>query len=158
MRNFAKRLIAYDTRGNKSSETRPPAAFHAVEMLRPPLVTLMGNVGFRSLLSRAVALANAEVRWLSAVHVKADGSVEELQEFDAQLDPDEFFEGRVVLLAQLLGLLVAFIGEDLTLRLVREVWPKVSLNDLDFGNGGKNEKRKEDGQTQTADKSRAQTS
>jgi hypothetical protein len=40
----------------------------------------------------------------------------------------------------LLGLLVAFIGEDLTLRLVREVWPKLSLNNLDFGKGYKNEK------------------
>jgi hypothetical protein len=28
----------------------------------------------------------------------------------------------------LLGLLVAFIGEDLTLRLVREVWSKLSLD------------------------------
>ena len=60
----------------------------------------------------------------------------------AQLDPDEFSEGGVVLLAQLLGLLVAFIGENLTLRLVREVWPKVPLDDLDFGNGDKNEKTK----------------
>jgi hypothetical protein len=28
----------------------------------------------------------------------------------------------------LLGLLVAFIGEDLTLRLVREVWSKLPLD------------------------------
>jgi hypothetical protein len=38
--------------------------------------------------------------------------------------------------------MAAFIGEILTLRLVREVWPKVPLNDLDFGNRGKNEKAK----------------
>ena len=48
----------------------------------------------------------------------------------------------MVLVAQLLGLLVAFIGETLTLRLVREVWPKLPLNDLDFGRGDKNEKAK----------------
>jgi hypothetical protein len=54
----------------------------------------------------------------------------------------KFLEGGVVLLAQLLGLLVAFIGENLTLRLVREVWPKVPLDDLDFGKGEKNEKTK----------------
>jgi hypothetical protein len=46
-------------------------------------------------------------------------------------------EGRVVLLAQLLGLLVAFIGESLTLRLVLEVWPKVPLEDLELSNGDK---------------------
>ena len=93
----------------------------------------MGNVGFRALLSRALALANADVPWLRAVHVKADGSLEGLDELGAQVDPDEIFQGCVVLLAQLLGLLVAFIGEDLTLRLVRDVWPKLSLNNLDFG-------------------------
>jgi hypothetical protein len=48
----------------------------------------------------------------------------------------------VVLLAQLLGLLVAFIGENLTLRLMREVWPKVPLNELDFASEGKYEKTK----------------
>jgi hypothetical protein len=37
---------------------------------------------------------------------------------------------------------VAFIGEDLTLRLVREVWPPLSLNNFDFGKGYKNEKAK----------------
>jgi hypothetical protein len=134
MRDFAERLIGYETRENKSSETKTPAAACRVgEKLRPHLATLMGNVGFRALLSRALALANAEVPWLRAVHVKADGSLEGLDELGAQVDPDEIFKGCVVLLAQLLGLLVAFIGEDLTLRLVREVWPKLSLNNLDVG-------------------------
>ena len=142
MRDFAERLIGYETRENKSSETKTPAACRASEKLRPHLATLMGNLGFRALLSRALALANAEVPWLRAVHVNADGSLEGLDELGAQVDPDEIFEGCVVLLAQLLGLLVAFIGEDLTLRLVREVWPKLSLNNLDAGKGDKNEKPK----------------
>ena len=133
MRVFAGRLIAYETRGNKSSETKTPAACLVGEKLRPHLAALMGNVGFRALLSRALALANAEVPWLRAVHVNTDGSFQGLDELGAQVGPDEIFEGRVVLLAQLLGLLVAFIGELLTLRLVRDVWPKLPLNDLDFG-------------------------
>jgi len=41
----------------------------------------------------------------------------------------------VLLVAQLLGLLVAFIGENLTLRLMRDVWPKLSLEDLKFTQG-----------------------
>lgn len=41
-------------------------------------------------------------------------------------------EGESLLFAELLGLLVAFIGEALTLRLVREAWPKLRLSDLDF--------------------------
>jgi len=142
MRDFAERLIAYQTRENKSSETKTPAAFHVFEKLRPHLAAVMGYTGFRALLSRALALANAEVPWLRAVLVKSDGSLEGLDELEAQVDPEGIFEGRVVLLARLLGLLVAFVGENLTLWLVREVWPKLSLNDLDLGIGDKNEKTK----------------
>ena len=72
MRDFAERLIAYETRGNNLSETKPLAAFLVDEKLRPHLATLMGNVGFRALLSRSLALTNAEVPWLRAVRVKAD--------------------------------------------------------------------------------------
>ena len=142
MRDFAERLIACETRGNKASGTKTPATFHVSEKLRPPLATLMGDTGFRSLLSRSLALANAEVPWLRAVQVKADGSLDGLDELEAQVGQDEFLEGRVVLVAVLLGLLAAFIGEKLTLQLVHEVWPKLSLSDLDFGKGAKNEKAK----------------
>ena len=142
LQDFAERLIAHEMIGNNSSETKTPAACRAGEKLRPQLATLMGNIGFRALLSRALALANADVPWLRAVHVKTDGSFEGLEELGAQIDPDEFFEGCVGLLSHLLGLLVAFIGEELTLRLVREVWPELSPNDLVFGKGDKHEKAK----------------
>ena len=139
MRVFARRLIDFETKENRSAGIKTPAAMHVSEKLRPHLAALMGKAGFRALLSRALALAHAEVRWLRTVHIKADGGLEGLEGLHAQLQPAEFFEGGVVLLAQLLGLLVAFIGEDLTLRLVGEIWPKVLLNDLD---GVKNEKAK----------------
>jgi hypothetical protein len=42
-------------------------------------------------------------------------------------------EGSVALLARLLGLLVTFIGEALTLRLVEEMWPDVRLNAAELG-------------------------
>ena len=130
MRNFAEHLIAYETKENNSSATKRPAAFLVCEKSRSHLATFMGNTGFRALLARALALANAEVAWLRAVHVKSDGSLEGLDELAAQVDPKEMAEGSVVLVAQLLGLLVAFIGENLTVRLVREVWPKLSFSDL----------------------------
>jgi hypothetical protein len=142
MRNFAKRIITYDANGKKSAHTKPPDIFHACEKLASPLATLMGNGGFRALLSRSIALAGEEVSWLRAVHVKSDGSLEASEDLATQMDSNKLFEGRVVLLAQLLGLLVAFIGENLTVRLVREVWPKVLLNDLDLSEGNKNEKAK----------------
>jgi len=142
MRDFAKRLMTYEALQNKPSKINSPAAFPVADKLCPYLSTLMGNGGFQALLSRALALAAAEVPWLRAVHVKPEGTLEGIGEAYRKLTPEEFGEGRVVLLAQLLGLMAAFIGEILTLLLVREVWPKIPLNDLDFGNRGKNEKAK----------------
>jgi hypothetical protein len=142
MLNFARRLIVQETLENKSRGAETPEAFHASDRLRPHLATLMGNNGFRALLMRSLALANAEVPWLRAVHVKADGALEGFEAPRAELDPAEFLNGRIVLLAQLLGLLVAFIGPNLTLRLVGEIWPQILPNDVDFAIGGKNEKTK----------------
>jgi hypothetical protein len=141
IRSFAKHLIAYEALGNGSSEKSKSLDFHVLEKLHPYLAALMGSGGFQALLSRSLALATAEVPWLSAVQVKAEGALEGVEKLHGQLDPDRFLEGQVVLLAQLLGLLKAFIGEILTLRLLRDVWPKFPLNDLEFGNGDKNEKK-----------------
>ena len=96
MRDFAERLIAYETRGNKSSETKTSGPFLVGEKLRPHLATLMGNVGFRALLSRALALASAEVSWLGALRVKADGALEWPQAPRAAIDPAELLEGKVL--------------------------------------------------------------
>ncbi|MDP3073818.1 MAG: hypothetical protein Q8N18_26270 [Opitutaceae bacterium] len=124
MRRLAKDLMATEGSGDESSETKSQAAFRVCEKLRPHLATLMGNSGYWAHLSRALALAKAEVPWLRTVRVKADGAFEGLEELQAQVGADVFFEGGVVLVAQVLGLLVAFVGEDLTLRMVRDAWPK----------------------------------
>ncbi len=141
MREFADRLVAYETGGN-SSAAKVPASFLVCEKLRPQLATLMGNAGFRALLSRALSLANAEDPSLGGIRVKPDGSQEGVGEIAAKIGPEEIAWSGAVLVAQLLGLLVAFIGENLTVSLVREVWPKLPLDDLNLGNGGKNEKTK----------------
>src|SRR5450631_199739 len=126
MRSIALRLINYETPGNDSSETTNTATFQVTDRLRPHLATLMGNGGFRALLARALALASAEVSWLSELRVGADGSLQEWQTPHAGLKPAQFHEGGIVLLAQLLGLLVSLIGPGLTSRLVGEIWPQLA--------------------------------
>jgi len=132
-RSLAERVIAHEAKGRQASAKKPTGVFHITEEFRPHLVTLMGNTGFRALLSRALALASAEAPWLRAVQVNADGFLGGLAEVEAQVTPKELAEGRVLLLAHLFELMVAFIGEDLTLRLAREAWPKLPLDDLDVG-------------------------
>ena len=140
MRSFAKRLIDFEALSNTSPAAQTAAAFPVTDKLRPLLATLMGDGGVRALLSRALVLATTEVSWLRAVQVNADGGLEGFELLDSQIDPSEFVEGRVVLLAQLLGLLVALIGPNLTSRLSGEIWPQISLNEQDSGEEVKSEK------------------
>lgn len=124
MRTLAKHLLDLETPGSKSSSMRFEAAAHASDKLRPRLVTLYGTAGYRSLLSRALLLAESEVSWLREVHLNADGSLEGLDAIQAQMRPRDVLEGRIVLLARLLGLLEAYIGPLLTLRILSEIWPQ----------------------------------
>jgi len=140
LQRFARRLLAHETpQRSKSADGEKQLTFQVIDELRPQMVNLMGVGGFRGLLSRAIALSGGEVRWLRAVHVKADGSLTGFEEY-ASLGPGQFVEGKVVLLAHVLGMLIALIGVRLTLRLVLDIWPKLSLGDLNLGNGEAHEK------------------
>jgi len=128
LQNFARRLLALEASVGKTRESEGSAAFRVCEKLRQALSTFAGTAGFRSLLSRALALAGDEFHWLKAIHVGADGSLEGLDE--VQLTDAEIAEGEAVLVAQLIGLLVTFIGATLTLQLLRQAWPEASLGGL----------------------------
>ena len=130
LRNLARQLLALEAASGKRAKTRELASFHVTEKLRQPLSALAGVSGFRSLLSRALSLANGEVRWLKAVRVDASGSLEGLDDVRAKLSADELAQGEATLIAHLLGLLVTFIGEALTVRLMQEVWPEISGGEL----------------------------
>lgn len=132
LKEFARRLLACEVASRKPGGAKDSAAFQVVEKLRGPLAKLLGTGGFRALFSRALALANGEVAWLRALHIKADGSLEGLEELEAKLDRDAIARGEVALVAQLLGLLVTFIGLPLTLGLIRGAWPKAAFDDLKF--------------------------
>ncbi len=131
MRDLARRLLAGEISAQKrvSAAARPPA-FLVCEKVGPQLVTLMGRGGFHALLCRALALARKDVDWLRTVLVTEPGSLGIADDDLKKVEATELTDGSAVLIAELLGLLVAFIGDNLTLRLVRDVWPALSLDDL----------------------------
>ncbi len=130
LREFARRLLAYEAAPGKTADAQDSAAFRVCEELRQPLSKLLGIGGFHALVARALAVAGAEVPWLRALQIKADGCWEGLNEVGAKLDSRAIANGEVVLVSQLLGLLVTFIGPALTLGLLHDIYPKV--DDLDF--------------------------
>jgi hypothetical protein len=135
-RDYARRLIALEAARDEPPVGGGSAAVRVCEKLRVPLAKLAGTEGFRSLLSRAVALAKSEAPALDAVVVRADGSLEGLDGAGHDRDAGARGEAGGVVVAQLLGLLVTFIGEPLTLRLVRDAWPEVPAAGADVRSGG----------------------
>ena len=101
------------------------------EKVRSPIARLAGVTGFSSLLSRALALAKRRVPSLDAVRVEPDGSLSGLEKLDSGSDlPGALPNRGAVLVTELLGLLILFIGESLTLGILREAFPDGSLETL----------------------------
>ena len=131
IQNLALWLLAQEVSAGKPSEMNMCAAFRVCEKLRQPLSTLAGATGYRSLISRALTLAKKEAPSLGEVQVKEDGSLERTGAIELQQGMDEAAKkGGALLVAQLLGLLVTFIGQALTLRLVRDLWPDAPFEDM----------------------------
>lgn len=98
-------------------------------MLQLSLTRFAGADGFKSLLNRALALACAEVPSLQSVTIGKDGRLEGFEQLAGDAGTDELeADGAVAITAHLLHLLVIFIGQRLTLSLVREAWPELSLD------------------------------
>ncbi|HEX2853099.1 MAG TPA: hypothetical protein VHO24_07670 [Opitutaceae bacterium] len=134
MRSLAQRLIAEELRASSPPDaTESRAALRVCEKLRRPLSNFAGVAGFRSLLLRALALAKVEAPLLGGLKVKPDGTPEYSTEFEAQLDSKPGAQASAALVEQLLALLITFIGEALTLRVVHDVWPRAALKDPKFG-------------------------
>jgi len=114
-RELAQRLLAYEAGEAGAAVPDAQAICRVCDKLGRPLTTLAGAAGFRSLLARALTLAKQESRLLGAWEVRSDGSLQGLNGEAAQLG--------AVLIAQLIGLMITFIGESLTLRLLHDVWP-----------------------------------
>jgi hypothetical protein len=129
-RELAEQLVALEARSQSVSTADRLATCRVCEKLRRPLVTLTGTAGFSSLLSRALTLAKRDSPALIAVQVKPDGSLEGLEGEAAQAHP--------ILVGYLLSLLITFIGETLTMRLLHDIWP--GLPGLDLNSLGKESK------------------
>jgi len=126
IRELARRLIALEAPRDARSVEDGSKVARVCEKLRVPLAKFAGVEGYRSLISRTLAIAKAEDPSLDPVHVGLDGS---LSGFDEVGQRDA--EAGVAVLEHLLGLLVTFIGESSTLGLVGDAWPDATLEKID---------------------------
>ncbi len=127
IRAWARQLVAAEAANQSPSDTQSEQAGRVSEKLRISLTRFLGADGFAALLRRALALAKADNPSLRNVKVTVDGHLVDTTEFPAVAASD--IDGGAAITEHLLGLLVTFIGESLTLRLIREVWPDASLDE-----------------------------
>ena len=128
MRDLARRSLAAC---QTASGSHVDEAAVVVDKLRLALIKFAGTDGFVSLMRRALVLARADVPALKYVKIDADGRLEGLEQIVADQTTED--DAAVAITSHLLGLLVTFIGEPLTLGMVRAAWPDTSLNDEHSG-------------------------
>jgi hypothetical protein len=140
-RDLAQRLLTYEADGGNTSDPVGSTALRVYEKLRRSLGELAGTAGFQSLASRALTLARSEDPSLGAVRVAADGNLEGMSTIEPpiNMEKDRIHEGGVILISRLLGLLQIFLGEALTMNLIRDVWPDSAIDDGNPQNGRKRE-------------------
>ena len=120
-RELARILVASEADAATTSLHSEPATVRVYEKLRRQLGAPVGADGFQALASRALALAKSQSPRLNAVQVTANGGLRGLGEVESQADEDEDGEAGIILIAQLLGLFLTFLGEATTLRLIEDL-------------------------------------
>jgi hypothetical protein len=137
MRDLAHRLLEYEAATGNTSEAMEPPTLRVYEKLRASLGEFVGATAFQSLASRALTLARPETPSLSAARITKDGSLRGQGEIENQfdIDNDGTGEGGIIFIARLLGLLRLFLGEAMTLNLLRNVWPGEALDDCNSAHG-----------------------
>lgn len=125
---LTQQVLAYEARQGTLAEPQWQAAVRVYAQLGVAFSRLAGVAGFRSVLTRALTLAQRDVPWLAAVSVTAEGALAGFAEGAQAQDPAAAAVGGAAILTQFLGLLHTFVGDALTRRLLADGWPDAPFN------------------------------
>lgn len=123
--NLAKWILAEEADGPDAATA--DVAARAWERLSRRISQLFTVSGSQSLGKRAVYLAKDDFPFL----MDANGNIplERLGPVLEGRDEEQAAAAAETVYAHLIGLLVTFIGEDLAMRAIRDVWPGASLHE-----------------------------
>jgi len=125
LRQLAVKLLAQHAGPAAGAAALAAAARRVYDDLARVSAPLIGDGGFDALTGRALHLAQREYPWL--VHTRESGQAEgpftQIASCLERQDPAVATEAAGAVFAILTGLLVTFIGEPLTTRLLRKAWP-----------------------------------
>ena len=125
LRRLALKVLAQHAGPGAGAKVLAAAARRAYDDLARVAAPLIGQVGVDALTGRALHLAQREYPWL--VHPgdpeQPEGSFAQVISGLERQDPAVATAAAAALFATFTGLLVTFIGEPLTARLLRKAWP-----------------------------------
>lgn len=133
IRDLAQRLFAVESLKHGLPRGAAETMERVCQRLQQRLNLLIGTAGLYALFARALNLAKAEYPWLDMVEMAQDPdcSLKGLREAAEQQDSDEASKGFAAITANIIWLLVTFIGEDIILGLMYETWPEVKTGTSD---------------------------
>jgi hypothetical protein len=125
LRQLALKVLAQHAGPAAGAEALAAAAHRAYDDLARVSAPLIGQVGVDALIGRALHLAQREYPWLvdTREQEQAEGPFAQVIFSLARQDPAVATEAAGAVFTALTGLLVNFIGEPLTARLLRKAWP-----------------------------------
>ncbi len=126
---FAGRLLRYEIDKAGLAEGLADGFRRLCQALHGRLAPLISSTGFQTLFARAHKLAARDFPLLGAVSISAesDWSVAHLLD-SASHSEQQVAEALAALLAHFIWLLVTFIGGNLGLGTVAEMWPEVPFD------------------------------
>jgi len=125
LQQLALKVLAQHAGSAAGAEAVAAAARRAYDDLARASAPLIGQVGVDALTGRALHLAQRQYPWLvqTLEPGQADGPFVQVILGLKRQDPAVATEAAGAVFATLTGLLVAFIGEPLTVGLLRKAWP-----------------------------------
>lgn len=125
-------LLARETGNRKGPEGLAEAVENACRKLSRQVAILVTANGARSLIERALVLAQSEFPILAPVQAgpSIDDCLSGLSDAVSGAEVLQIRDGFAALLGNVVGLIDTFIGDDLTLRMVRQEWPDASPDEF----------------------------
>jgi hypothetical protein len=124
----AKRLLAIEGDVGGSAKESAAAAGRVYEKLAAQLAPLLGAAGVRALFVRSAKLARDERAFLAGLAPAIEGSTGDpagLGAYLQTLEPPAAAEAAVLLFATFLDLIITFIGDRLTVQVLRGAWAAI---------------------------------
>jgi hypothetical protein len=139
LRRFVRHALIAATDDGTPDGAQLRAAFDVLcEQLWLRLRPLFGELAIKALFARSLHVSREEFPWLEGVTADAGDrcALEGLDSVSRDLPPHVLADGLAAILAHEIGLLSAFIGDDVVLPLVEQSWGAASMTDRPTGTEG----------------------